>query len=170
LGQFTKNVSLLTAAALLWFGAANAGNPGAGPAEALRQYTFGGHVLGFDSGAYCVSNGTYTLRVRFEHAQAVTPATNDAEQSALADGKAAAFHRVSYAGLWKGISVTYDAAPGGIARSTWTLEPGADPATAMIRQARPLPCTCPQLTKRASTFTGIILAVRCLPTGPVRPW
>ena len=94
----------------------------------LRQYTSGGHVLGFDSGGYYVSNGTYALRVRFEHAQAVTPATDDGEQSASADGKAAAFRRVSYAGLWKGISVTYDAAPGGIARSTWTLEPGADPA------------------------------------------
>jgi len=93
----------------------------------LQQYTSGGHALAFERGGYYVSNGTYALRVCFESAQAVAPDTDDGEQGASGDGKVAALRRVSYAGLWTGISVTYDAAPGGVARSTWTLEPGADP-------------------------------------------
>ena len=137
MAQFVTKATLVTAAvALLWVGAVNAGSPAAPPAGSLRQYTSGGHVLGFDSGGYYVSNGTYALRVRFEHARPVGPAADDAEQSAPADGKAAALSRVSYADLWKGISVTYDVAPGGIARSTWTLEPGADPAAIRLAYNR----------------------------------
>ncbi len=79
------------------------------PTGSLKQYTSGGHVLGFDSGGYYVTNGTYALRVSFENAQAVAPVSDDGEQSALSGGKAAPLRRVSYAGFWNGISVTYDA-------------------------------------------------------------
>ena len=107
-----------------------------GETRSLRQYTSGGHVLGFDSGGYFVSNGTYALCVRFEHAQAVAPTADDTEQSGSSGGKVAALTRVSYAGLWNGVSVTYDAGHGGIARSTWTLEPGADPAAIRLAYNR----------------------------------
>ena len=83
MAQFVTKATLVTAAvALLWVGAVNAGSPAAPPAGSLRQYTSSGHVLGFDSGGYYVSNGTYVLRVRFEHAQAVTPVADEAEQGA----------------------------------------------------------------------------------------
>ncbi len=43
---------------------------------------------------------------------------------------------MSYLGVWNGISVVYDAPPSGIARSTWTLAPGADPAAIRLRYNR----------------------------------
>ena len=48
---------------------------------------------------------------------------------------------MTYSGLWKGISVTYDAPSSGIARSTWTLEPGADPAAIRLRYNRAVKVT-----------------------------
>src|SRR5262249_40852689 len=60
-------------------------------------------------------------------------------EEATADGradKAAPLGRVTYASVWDGISVTYDAPGSGIARSTWTLAPGADPAAIHLRYNR----------------------------------
>ena len=123
--------------ALLWAGTANGGNPPAAPAGCLQQYTSAGHVVGFDSGGYYVSNGAYGLRVTFEQAQAAAPtadAASDADGTGA--GKAAPLRRVSYSNLWLGISVAYDAPQNGIARSTWALEPGADPAAIRLRYNR----------------------------------
>src|SRR5580765_4548411 len=108
--------TLAAAAALLCATLATAGTP---PDVSLKQFISGGQVLGFDSGGYHVSNGTYALRVRFEHAQAVAPSADDNPGVATPETPASPLSRVSYSGLWDGISVTYDAPPGGIARSTW---------------------------------------------------
>ncbi len=93
-------VVCLSAAALLSAGTTNANNAPGEPGASLKQYTSGGHVLGFDSGGYHVSNGTYALRVRFENAQVVAPASDDTAQAETAPGtKAPALGRVTYAGL-----------------------------------------------------------------------
>jgi hypothetical protein len=113
--------------ALLWGASATALSPPA--TGALTQYTAGGHVLGFDRGGYVVSNGTYALQVRFEHAAAVAP-------TAVGEPGTATLGRVSYAELWRGIGLAYDNPDGGIVRSTWTLDPGADPAAICLRYNR----------------------------------
>ena len=104
--------------------------------SALEPYTSGGHILGFGAKGYSVSNGTYALSVEFVGAAPLEPVAEGSEGGT--EGAAAALGRVSYAGLWKGISVTYDAPGAGIVRSTWHLEPGADPGAIRLRYNRPL--------------------------------
>jgi len=102
----------------------------------FKQFTARGHVLGFDNSGYYVSNGTYALRVSFDGGQPVEPDADGTSAGSSPDTKAAPFTRVSYSDLWPGIDVTYDAPGSGIARSTWTLEPGADPAAIRLRYNR----------------------------------
>ena len=115
---------------------AGAGPRSVGASPSRQQYASGGHVLGFDGTGYFVSNGTYALRVSFENAQSIAPSAEDASEESSTDTKAPPLSRVSYTDVWPGISVTYDAPGSGIARSTWTLEPGADPAAIRLRYNR----------------------------------
>lgn len=100
------------------------------------QYASGAHRIAFAPGGYAVSDGTYDLRVEFSGASLVTPlsevpAGNRGDVSDLSP-----FGRTTYAGLWPGIDVTYDAPSDGLLRSTWSLEPGADPAAIRMRYDR----------------------------------
>jgi hypothetical protein len=105
----------------------------------LKQYRSDGHVLGFGTDGYYLSNGTYAVKVEFMGAAPVAPAGHDGEAAdSEAGGGTAPLSRVSYAGLWKGISVHYDAPGMGIARSTWHLEPGAQPRAIRLRYNRPV--------------------------------
>lgn len=109
---------------------------------ALLQFTSGGHVLGFNGDGYFVSNGTYALRVRFEGGQATAPSPENTGDGTGANAKqAATLSRVFYSEVWPGIDVTYDAPLGGIARSTWTLAPGADPTAIQLRYNSPVHVT-----------------------------
>lgn len=113
------------------------GAPAAGAVDGARkskleQFASRGDVLGFDSDGYYVSNGTYALRVHFVDAQPVAPIA-DGAASGSSDEKAPPLSRIDYPELWPGIRVTYDAPSGGIARSTWTLQPGADPSAIRLR-------------------------------------
>jgi hypothetical protein len=47
------------------------------------------------------------------------------------------FSRVTYPNLWPGINLVYTAAAGGIAKSTYTLAPGADPALIGLCRSKP---------------------------------
>ena len=111
----------------------------------LQRFTSGGHVLGFDETGYFASNGTYALRVRFEGASGSSgsvvgtspgPGTSGATASAVPE-----FEGISYEDVWPGIGVEYDAPKSGIARSTWTVAPGADPKTIQLRYNRPVALT-----------------------------
>ncbi|HYD46960.1 MAG TPA: SBBP repeat-containing protein [Terriglobales bacterium] len=102
------------------------------------QFTSAGHIIGFDPGGYCISNGRYALNVRFEGVAGLTPAVEAAAARPADEHKKRALGRATYAELWKGISVTYDAPHGGIARSTWTVAPGADPQAIRMRYNRPV--------------------------------
>jgi CSLREA domain-containing protein len=104
----------------------------------LLQFTSGGHVLGFEPKGIHVATGSHALRVEFVNATG-TP-TSDAEasdrrsQSAPNDPpKAVALSRVTYANLWPGVTLSYDAPGGGIARSTYRVEPKASPESIRLR-------------------------------------
>lgn len=104
--------------------------------EAIQQFRAGGHVAGFGPGAFYMSNATYALRVEFVGAH---PATPQSEIAAETPAKGAPpLGRVTYANLWDGITLTYDAVEGGLARSTYRLEPGADPSAIRLRYNVPV--------------------------------
>jgi hypothetical protein len=129
-------ISLLTPWALF---AAPAAPAQAAPIEdtaaEMLQFTSGGHVLGFTPDKMYVSNGTYALRVEFVQANGVTPQAPAG--GAVEGGAAPALAQVTYPNLWPGISLAYDAGEG-IARSTYTLAPGANPAAIRLRYNAPL--------------------------------
>lgn len=102
----------------------------AGPGK-LQQYSSNGHVVGFQTDGYYVSNGSYALHVAFDGAKAVEPSGGGDESTA--EGRPAPLDRVTYRGLWDGIDVAYDTDGGGITRSTWTIAPGVDPAVIGLR-------------------------------------
>ena len=100
------------------------------PDPALEKYVSHGHVLGFDSRGYYVSNGTYSMRMDFVGA---SPSVPHAKASKGRGDEATPLERVTYDEPWPGIRAEYDAPRGVILRSTWHLEPGADPAAIRVR-------------------------------------
>jgi len=97
-------------------------------AAQLLQFTAGGHALGFARNGIYVASADHALRVQFVGANAVTPqsdATNQTTVHSARNPQAAALTRVTYANLWDGITLTYDQG-GGILRSTYRIEAGAD--------------------------------------------
>ena len=129
------------------FPAVVAGGAYAGIQEppSLQRFTSGGHVLGFDETGYFASNGTYAIRVRFEGASGssgsvvgTSPGTGTSGATASAVPE---FEGISYEDVWPGIGVEYDAPKSGIARSTWTVAPGADPKAIQLRYNRPVALT-----------------------------
>ncbi len=92
-------------------------------------------MVGFAADKMVVSNGAYALRVEFVDANAVAPQT--ADSVAATGGAAPPLGKVTYPNLWPGISLAYDAS-GGIARSTYTLAPGANPAAIRLRYNAPV--------------------------------
>ena len=118
--------------------------------DALKKFTSGGHVLGFDSNGYFTSNGTYALRVRFEGSAGSEPIASGAEQgTASPSEQAPALEKVSYKDIWPGVDLVYDAPDGGIARSTWTVAPGVDPGLIRLAYNRPV-----RLTERGDLQIG----------------
>ena len=92
-------------------------------ADALLQFTAGGHVLGFASDSVYVATGSHALHVEFVGAQDVSPQADGAGEAQ--QGKTAALSHVSYVGLWEGITLSYDAVAGGLPRvpTCWTPAP-----------------------------------------------
>lgn len=102
----------------------------AAAAPALLQFISGGHVLGFAQDAVYVADGSHAYRVEFVGAAHVAPVANSTQGDA---GRAAPLSRVTYADLWHGITLTYDAPEGAILRSTYRIEPFADVAQIRLR-------------------------------------
>ncbi len=131
-----------------------------GPAtsNALLQFTSQGHILGFRTGEFYISNAIYALRVEELDANPVTPASDTpsvsnernrespsrefprdyASRSVRDNLRAPPLNRVTYANLWEGITLTYDAARGGIVSSSYRLEQGADPRAIHLRYNAPV--------------------------------
>jgi hypothetical protein len=110
--------------------------PAAGGAGGeLLQFTSSGYALGFGAGGMVAAGGSNALRVDFVRAESVQP---QAEAPVTQKDKVVPLGRVTYPGLWKGISLEYSAAGGGIYTTTYRLDPGADPARIRLRYNAPL--------------------------------
>jgi uncharacterized repeat protein (TIGR02543 family) len=124
-----------------------AAKPGALPTD-LLQFRAGGHILGFSPDGVYLAGLDHALRVEFlgatssgmplvsgEAAEGIQVGASSSTRGNLwelagAGGQSGAqpLTRATYRDLWPGISLTYDAADGGIAKSAYHLAPGADPA------------------------------------------
>ena len=96
-------------------------NSAEGPAG-LHQFTASGHVLGFQPDGVYVVGSDHMLKVTFAGASGVAPV---ADQPPSSDGLAQPLGQVTYPHLWEGISLTYQQVTGGIAESSYLLDPGA---------------------------------------------
>jgi len=94
------------------------------------QFTASGHVLGFEPERMYVASGDHVLRVEFAGTDGVSPV---ADQMATGDGHAVPLKRVDYPELWPGINLSYEAISGGIVRSSYLLNPGADVSQIRLR-------------------------------------
>ena len=101
----------------------------------LLQLTSGGHALGFATGGMYAADPSHALHVDFAGANPVRP---EAASSVSSQAGASALSRVTYTGLWDGISLTYTSAGDSIYRTTWTLAPGADASKIRLRYNAPL--------------------------------
>jgi hypothetical protein len=96
----------------------------------LVQFTASGHILGFEAKRMHVASGDHVLSVEFAGTDGVKPV---ADQIPTGDGHALPLSRVDYPELWPRISLRYEAISGGIIRSSYLLEPGADVSQIRLR-------------------------------------
>ncbi len=104
--------------------------------NSLARFTSQGHVLGFRTGEFFISNATYALRVAFVGANAVTPQSDSPTSTDLT--VVPPLSRVTYTNLWDGITLTYDAAHGGVVSSNYRLAPNADPHAIRLHYNAPV--------------------------------
>ncbi len=107
----------------------------AASAVGLLQFTSGGHALGFTSQGMYAATGSHALHVDFVNANHVQP---QADSGISAKDMAAPLGRVTYAGLWNGVNLTYTATPGGIYTTTYTIAPGAEAKNIRLRYNAPI--------------------------------
>jgi uncharacterized repeat protein (TIGR01451 family) len=108
----------------------------AASAGTMLQFKSGGHILGFQPDKVYLAGLDHALSVEFVGAARVMPQAN-APHSREERVKDESFSGVTYSGLWPGIDVSYAAQPGGIAKSTYVVAPGADPARIRLRTNAP---------------------------------
>ena len=105
----------------------------------IMQFTAGGHVLGFGSDkVYMVGPGSALIE-EFVGASGVKPVAAPVMESGapldscIKDRSAPAFQGVTYPEPWKGITVSYERAAGGLAESVYVIQPGSDVHDIRIR-------------------------------------
>jgi hypothetical protein len=103
--------------------------------HSVRQFTAGGHILGFTSGGLYVAAGNHALHVEFIGANPTQP---QADMPASASGSTTPLSRVEYSDLWPGIHLTVEATKAGILRSTYQLDAGADASAFRLQYNAPL--------------------------------
>ena len=106
-------------------------------AKDIVQFTSSGHVLGFASNCVYVAGGSHALRVDFINSHSSAPlsvAANNKDDKK----KAAPLSQVIYPNLWDGITLTYDAPNGAVARSTYRVEPNARVQNIRLRYNAPV--------------------------------
>ena len=126
---------MLTPAAL----AAARLNPGVASApsvpSSLQQFSAGGHVLGFQASGATIASASHALRIEFVGANDIQPQSS---QPASAGKQAQPLGQVTWRNLWDGVSLTYQAAEGGIVESVYVIEAGADAAQIRLRYNVPM--------------------------------
>jgi hypothetical protein len=103
--------------------------------QSWLQFTSHGHALGFAAEGVYVAAGSHALHVEFLGANAVLPQSDAPGEGT---GGTAALHRVTYADLWNGVTLTYTAGAGSIYTATYTLAPGANPADIRLQYNTPV--------------------------------
>src|SRR5205085_7356975 len=101
----------------------------------ILQFASGGHALGFAADAVYVASGSHALRVEFVNSHKTAPVGTAAMDGAQ---PTAQLSQVTYAALWDGITLTYDAPGGALTRSSYRIEPQADPSDIRLRYNVPL--------------------------------
>lgn len=109
---------------------------GVAETDPLLQFAMQGHIVGFRSREFYMTNAGYALRVEFVGAAPVAPQSRAAP--VLAEHGAPPFRHITYANLWDGITLDYDVIQNGLMRSTYRLEPYAEPGLIRLRYNAPL--------------------------------
>ena len=95
---------------------------------ALLQYTADGHVLGFASDKVYLAGLDHALTVEFVGGQRTAPVGEAASGTgSVKTGSAQALGHVTYPNVWPGVDVIYTPVQGGLAESTYVVQPGAKP-------------------------------------------
>jgi len=102
--------------------------------EKLLQFTSNGHVLGFGSSAIYLAGAGHALSVEFYGGRSVKPVA----EGAAGTWGSKPFSKVSYSGVWRYIDIIYTASDDGLAKSTYIVRPGGDPADISLRYN--IPC------------------------------
>jgi hypothetical protein len=109
-------------------------------ADKVLQFTSGGHVLGFGSDGVTVAGGSHALRVQFVNAHNSIPVSDGPSGKGLPGNtqQAAPLSRVTYPNLWDGVTLTYDAPGGAVARSTYRIDAYARSENIRLRYNAPV--------------------------------
>jgi hypothetical protein len=109
----------------------------AAPKDVL-QFTSGGQVLGFAKTGVYVASGSHALRVEFVNSHSTTPLSTTSPSETGKTKAAPPLSRVTYPNLWDGVTLTYDAPNGAVARSNYRLEPYANTGSIRLRYNAPV--------------------------------
>ncbi|MGD2145431.1 MAG: SBBP repeat-containing protein [Anaerolineae bacterium] len=110
--------------------------PGEGrEAPEWLRFTADRHVMGFEPNGVYVVGSDHMVRVTFIDGTCVLPHV-DARPSR--NGTKLPLGRVSYPHLWEGVTLIYERAEGGIARSSYLIEPAADVGQIRLRYNVPV--------------------------------
>ncbi len=103
--------------------------------NAIVQFASSGHVVGFTTDSYYVAAASHVLHVEFvgqHRSQPLRDATPAGSE------KEATSSKIQYSNLWEGITISYDAPNGAIARSTYRIAPGANVDAIRLRYNAPV--------------------------------
>jgi hypothetical protein len=105
-------------------------------ADGLLERTAGDHIIGFGTQAIVVGNRDHALRLEFVDTTGASPECSESGSSAAL--KAPVLGTVVYRNLWPGITLTYQGEKSGVAKSAWTVAPGARLKSIRVRVNVPL--------------------------------
>src|SRR4051794_32363822 len=113
------------------------------PDSKMLQFTSGGQIVGFEPRSVYVASGSHALHVEVVKSFNSSPASeapidNASPKTANTLQKAPALSKVTYANLWPGVTLSYDAPPGAVVRSNYPLEPHANPDSIKLRYNAPV--------------------------------
>jgi hypothetical protein len=102
----------------------------------MLERTAGGHVIGFRTNEILFAGGDHALRVEFVGSRDIEP--EPSENAASAGSKIPSLGTVVYLELWPGIMLTYQGEKSGVAKSVWTVAPGAPLVSIRVRANAPV--------------------------------
>ena len=100
--------------------------------EDLLQFRAGGHIMGFKPDRVYLVNTAGFLSVEFIGTRGMAPKVSEGKVGGKGQGLQP-LGRVEYQNLWEGITLSYEAAGGGVTESTYRLQPGADPGKIRLK-------------------------------------